>query len=202
MTKDKEKRIADFFFELGTMRKVLRIHRQTLMTDDMSDNIATHSYRVAMIGWFLAKEEGVDLYKTVMMCLLHDIAEVRSGDHNWVHKRYVKIFEGEIKDEQLGSLPYSDLKEIADEYDERRSKEAIVAKDADLLDQILLLREYEWQGNQEAISWLKGKATGERSGAEAKLDTLQTDSAKRIGKEIYRSAPSDWFADLMTSKNR
>ena len=36
------------------------------------------------------------------------------------------------------------------EYDERESLEAHLAKDADLLDQILLLREYEWVGNNEA----------------------------------------------------
>lgn len=47
---NKDLRLADFLFELGTMRKVLRMHRQTLLTDDMSDNIATHSLRVTMIG--------------------------------------------------------------------------------------------------------------------------------------------------------
>jgi len=54
---DQDLRLADFLFELGTMRKVLRMHRQTLLTDDMSDNIATHSFRVTMIGWLLAKKE-------------------------------------------------------------------------------------------------------------------------------------------------
>ncbi|HEU5114744.1 MAG TPA: HD domain-containing protein, partial [Candidatus Paceibacterota bacterium] len=139
-----EKRIAAFLFEIGTMRKLPRMHRQTLLTDDMSDNIATHSYRVAMIGWFLAKMEGVDPYKVLAMCMIHDLAEIRSGDHNWIHKRYVKIFEDEIRKEQLGTLPYPDLDIIAAEYAERKSAESVVAKDADLLDQILLLKEYVW----------------------------------------------------------
>lgn len=199
---NKEERIADFLFEIGTMRKLLRIHRQTLGTDDMSDNIASHSYRVAIIGWFLAKEEGVDPYKVVMMCLLHDMAEVRSGDHNWVHKRYVKIFEDEIKEDQLGTLPYGDLKEILDEYDVRESKESIVAKDADRLDQILLLREYDWQGNKEALRWLRGKSSDEQKDIKAKVAGLQTESAKRLGESIYDREPSAWFDNLMTSKNR
>ena len=137
----KTKRIADFLFELGTMRKLLRMHRQTLLTDDMSDNISSHSYRVAFIGWFLAYEEKADPYKTVMMCLLHDLGEIRSGDQNWVHKKYVKVFDDEIIDEQLKSLPMKDLYNLAKEYKARISKEAIVAKDADLIDQVLLLRE-------------------------------------------------------------
>jgi len=70
MSKDTDK-IADFLFEIGTMRKLLRMHRQTLLTDDMSDNIASHSYRVALIGWLLAKEEGVDESKVIKMWRRH-----------------------------------------------------------------------------------------------------------------------------------
>lgn len=195
-----EERIADFFFELGTMRKLLRMHRQTLLTDDLSDNIASHSYRVAMIGWFLAKEERTDPYKTVMMCLLHDLDELRNGDHNWVHKKYVKVFEDEIVEDQLGTLPYFDLKELFDEYRERETKESIVAKDADLLDQVLLLREYEWQGNQEAVRWLhKGKGDDTEN---RQLAMLKTESAKKIGGAILNRAPSDWWNDSWTSKRR
>lgn len=51
-------RIADFLYEIGSMRKLMRMHRQTLLSDDSSDTIASHSYRVAMIGWLLAKLEG------------------------------------------------------------------------------------------------------------------------------------------------
>ncbi len=68
-------KIVNFLYEVGTMRKLMRMHRQVLLTDDMSDSIASHSYRVAIIGWFLAKEENVDPYKTVMMCLLHDMGK-------------------------------------------------------------------------------------------------------------------------------
>ena len=98
-----------------------------------------------MIAWFLAKQEGADPYKTVMMALTHDMGEARTGDHNWIHKRYVKIFEEQVNEEQLGTLPYDDLKTFSDEYVKRESKESIIAKNADTLDQILLLREYEWQ---------------------------------------------------------
>ena len=194
-----EQRMASFFFEVGTMRKLMRMHRQTLLTDDTSDNIATHSYRVSIIGWYLAKKEKADPYKTVMMCLLHDMAEARTGDHNWIHKRYVKVFEDEIHSEQLGSLPYPDLKEFVGEYKERRTKEAILAKDADLLDQILLLREYEWQGNKEAKIWLHGKSGKKKN---EQLVLLKSASGKKLGAAIYKENPSDWWNNLWTPKNR
>lgn len=196
---NRQHRIANFLYEIGTMRKLMRIHRQTLLTDDMSDSIASHSYRVAIISWFLAKEEGADPYKTVMMSLLHDIGEVRTNDHNWVHKRYVKIFDDEIIQEQLGTLPYQDLKKLISEYEERKTKEAVLVKEADLIDQILLLREYEWVGNKEAHVWLHGKG---KDKGNAQLKKLKTDIGKRLGKAIYDVNPSDWWNDLWTSKNR
>lgn len=181
------------------MRKLPRMHRQTLLTDDLSDNNATHSFRVAFIGWFLAREEGADPYKVVMMCLLHDMPEARSGDHNWVHKRYVTVHEGEIVAEQLGTLPFGDLADLAREYARRESAEAVVAKDADLIDQVLLLREYEWQGNREAARWLSG-AGAERGNAQ--MHRLQRASSKRLARAICAADPSAWWDKLWTSANR
>ena len=193
------KRIANFLFEVGTMRKLPRIHRQVLLTDDTSDTISSHSYRVALIGWFLAKKEGADPYKVVMMCLLHDLTEARTADHNWIHKRYVKIFEDEVHKEQLGTLPYPDMEEFVTEYDMRESKEAVIAKQADIVDQILLLREYDWQGNKEASIWLYGK---DGTDPRVQIKKLTLDSARELAEAIYTTAPSDWWDNLATGENR
>lgn len=192
-------RIADFLFEAGTLRKVMRAHRQTLLTDDLSDNIASHSYRVALIGWFLAKKEGADPYKVLLMCLLHDLGEARSNDHNWVHKKYIKIFDDEILRDQLGTLPMNEFEEAAKEYELRESKESIIVKNADHLDQLLLLKEYEWQGNKEATIWLHGK--DDQNGSD-QLRRLTLDSARELGKAIYARNPSDWWNGIWTSDNR
>lgn len=180
------------------MRKLVRSHRQLLLTDDTSDSIASHSYRVAIIGWLLAQIEGVDPYKSVMMCLLHDMGEVRTGDHNWLHKRYIKEFQDEVAADQLGTLPFPELADIAREYGERTSKESLVAKDADLLDQVLLLREYAWQGNEEARVWLRGKAEQ----GNAQINRLTLDSSKRLADAILAREPSNWWDMLWTSTNR
>ena len=192
-------RITQFLFEVGTMRKLARMHRQLLLTDDMSDNIATHSFRVATIGFFLAKMEGADPFKVAMMCLLHDMGEARSNDQNWLNKRYVKVAEDEIAAEQFGTLPFPDFAEILGEYEKRESKEAIIAKDADMLDQVLLLREYAWQGNREAQVWLDGK---EEARPYAYLDRVKTKSGKALGKVIYDENPASWWNNLSTPDRR
>lgn len=191
-------RLSQFLFEVGTMRKIARMHRQLLFTDDLSDNIATHSFRVAFIGFVLAKMEGADWAKVVMMCLLHDTGESRTNDHNWVHKRYVREVGDQVANEQLGSLPFPEFFDFSCEYAERETKEAILAKDADMLDQIFLLREYKHQGNKEAAAWLAGK----HKRPYAYLDFVMSESAKILGREIYDQNPSSWWKNLYTRKGK
>ncbi len=194
MKKGEVDRVADFLYEIGTLRKVARAHRQTLLTDDLSDNISSHSFRVAMIGLLLARLEKADPYKVVVMCLLHDIGEARSGDQNWVHKKYVKVFEEEITKNQLSKLPSeSEWMTVVSEYNGRKSLESNIAKDADLIDQTLLLKEYEWRGNKEAALWLKNSR---------QIKMLKTKSGKKVGKVIWRRRPSEWWDNVWTSDRR
>lgn len=199
--KTRDRSIVNFLFEMGTMRHLPRMHRQVLLNEDMTDNIASHSYRVAIIAFFLAKIEGLDPFKVLAMGLFHDIAEARTGDHNWIHKKYIKIYEDEVLSDQLDNLPFPDLKELMEEYEKRESKEAIVAKQADILDQIFLLREYEWQGNREAMIWLYGNDMESAKG-HVQLNKLTLPSAIELGKMIYEVSPSEWWENIWTSKNR
>lgn len=189
-------RIAKFLFEVGTMRKVPRMHSQTFLTTDPTDNIASHSFRVLFIAYMIAKGENLNVYKTVMMAIMHDLSEARTGDHNWVHKRYVKIEEDQIIEEQLGTLPYSELQELSKEYRDRKTPEAIAAKDADLIDQMLLIREYTHQGNTEAMRWLRGDRSQKR------VDALKLETSKKIAEAILTTNVYDWWKDLYTNVNK
>ena len=198
MKKNQIKSLVAFLFEIGNLRKVIRAHQQTLLSFDLSDTIASHSFRVALIGYFLASQLKTDANKVLKMCLLHDLEETRSSDHNWVHKRYVKVFEEEIMEDQLKNLPTSqELLKISKEYQKRKTLEAKIAKDADLLDEIFLLREYVWQGNKEAKEWLK---EGSQKSQQEKL--MFTNLAKQIAKEAKKQDPSFWWENIWTPKRR
>lgn len=191
--------LTKFFYEVGGLRYVLRAHQKTLLVNDSTDNIASHSFRAAFIGYFLAKETGADADKILKMCLLHDIEEVRSGDMNWLNKKYVKIFGDEIRKDQLESLPHAEeFLQLSQEYSERQTKEARVSKDADLLDQVFLLKEYAQQGNKEAEHWLH-----EDDGSECQqIKLMHFDLTKQIAREAIRQKPSDWWENSWTPKNR
>jgi len=197
------KKLVAFFFEVGNLRKVIRAHQQPLLSFDLSDTIASHTFRVALIGYFLAKELKTDADKVMKMCFLHDLEETRSSDHNWVHKRYVKVFEDEIRRDQLKALSGSqELINLSKEYQERKTLEAKIAKDADLLDEIFLLKEYAWQGNKEAADWLRGKRQKGATKKSTHEKMMFTKLAKEIAKEAKRQNPSFWWENLWTPNMR
>jgi len=203
LTKNQIKKLTSFFFEIGNLRKVLRAHQQMLLSYDLTDTIASHSFRVALIGYFLAKELEADVDKVIKMCLLHDLEESRSMDHHWVSKKYVKVFEEEIRREQLSELPHSEeLTELSREYQERKTPEAKITKDADLLDEVFILREYVWQGNKEAAVWLKGTRKKGPGGESQQEKLMSTKLAKEIAKEAKGQIPSAWWENLWTPKRR
>jgi putative hydrolase of HD superfamily len=104
--------------------------------------------------------ENANVEKVLEMCIFHDIAETRSGDQTWIHKRYVTVDEDRILAEQLSNISKDDeIKKVMSEYLKRESLEAKVAKDADNIDQYLLVKEYDHRGNKEASSWLAKDVT-------------------------------------------
>jgi putative hydrolase of HD superfamily len=199
LSKKEIKKLVSFMFEIGSLRKVIRSHQQTLLSYDLSDTISSHSFRVAFIAYCLAKALGADADKAMKMAMVHDMEEARSSDHNWVHKKYVKVFDDEIIADQLRDMPSwaSELHALVHEARERNTFEGKIVKDADLLDQLFLLREYDWQGNKEAREWLKGP---KRLSRQEQL--MHTPLAKALAKEVKRQAPSDWWSHSWTHIRR
>jgi hypothetical protein len=86
------KKIVEFLFEVGMLKKTPRTGYQFLGSG--GESVADHSFRTAVIGYALASQEpDADRNKVVLMCLFHDFPEARTGDHNYVNKKYVKTDE-------------------------------------------------------------------------------------------------------------
>ena len=189
--------LANFIFEISTLRKTARSHRQTLLTDDLSDNISSHSNQVTVIGIFLAEIEGAKIERVVCMCASHDWPETRSGDRNWIHKIYTEIDTERIIADQFLLHQSKFMQGIIAEYEERKTLESTIAKDADTIAQAVLLKEYAMQGNKEAQAWLEGKS---RKRPYAWADRCKLDSAKELCKAIYDVNPSDWWNNSYANK--
>lgn len=153
-------------------------------------SVAEHSYRTAVIGYVLASLEQADPEKTAAICLFHDTAEARIGDMHWVTKRYIRYKEGEqvAFNEQTDQLPIdiaTRIRALVGEYEEKSSREAILAREADLLECLLESREYEMQGYVKGAEWARICREG-----------LQTETAKSLADACLSEDPGAWFQDI------
>lgn len=175
------KEIANFLFEVGILSKTPRSWPPFLGSGKQS--VAEHINRVVFIGYSLASVEKADVGKVMKMCLFHDMAESRVSDLNYVHQKYVKSEEQKVINELSQSLSFgADISEIIKEYEERKTKESLLAKDADNLEFILSLKEQIDVGNKRAESWMKSA-----------LKRLKTDIGKKVAEEILKTDSDEWW---------
>ena len=148
------KNIANFLFEVGMLKKTPRTGYQFLGSG--SESVADHSFRMAIIGYVLACEiPEADKNKTVLICLFHDLHEARTGDQNYVNKRYNTIDEEKAVSHMTSGLTFGhEIKRLTNEFNSGKSIEASIAKDADQIDLILELKQQKDLGNKYADEWL------------------------------------------------
>jgi putative hydrolase of HD superfamily len=188
------KRDIEFLFELGTLRYIDRTWKQFL-SPGVANN-AEHVFRVAWIAFTLAKyEKGkVNQEKILKMALLHDITESRTGDVNYLSRQYTKRNEEKaIHDMVEDTVHEKELLALAKEYEERKTLESRIVKDADNLDVELEIRELI---EKEPRIW----KTISNSRNKKVLPILYTETAKKFWKNINKSNPHDWH--LLASGNR
>lgn len=190
MAEDQEGELKEFlklFFEAGQLKQIKRAGWNLLGIEN-AETVAEHSYRAAIIAYFIAHKEDADPNKSAMMCILHDFPEARIGEMHKVTQRYIKKEEETVLKDQLKNVPkaiFDDLMEIFSQYAKDTSKEGIVARDADLLECAITAKEYIDRGFPDAIDWMNN------------VDTLvKTETAKKLSKMIFKTDSNDWWKGL------
>jgi putative hydrolase of HD superfamily len=174
--------IVDFLYEVGILARTPRSGFHFLGSG--SQSVAEHGNRSAYIGYVLASmEKDVDSAKVLKMCLFHDLSEARTSDLNYVHQKYAQADHGKAVTDIANSLEFGDdIKSTIDEYEERTSKESILAKDADNLEWIISLKEQVDIGNKRAEEWIPSA-----------IKRLKTESAKNVAAGIMQVDSNHWW---------
>lgn len=184
----------EFLYEIGALRFISRSWKRFLNADFA--NLAEHHIRVAWLAMVLAKHEKVeDTEKILKMALVHDIAESRTGDVDYLSRQYVeRNNELGIKDILKDTSLEKEFVQLWREYEERTSIESKIVKDADTLDIDMELQEQAAHG----VS-LKHKFKDSRSFVQE--HRLYTKSAKKLCAAIKESDPHDWHNNGRTRFN-
>ncbi len=176
------KNIVNFLFEVGMLKKTPRSGFQFLGSG--CESVAEHTLSTLFIGYTLCKlESDVDELKVLKICLVHDLPEARTGDMNYVNKKYVTVDEEKVVRELAEPLFFGDeIRSSISEFNEKKTKESLIAHDADQLSLILQLKEYGDLGNKYSKEWI-----------EFATKRLYTDTAKKIAETIMNTDSSEWW---------
>ena len=178
------KDIADLLFESQMLKKIPRSGYHFLGMG--RESVAEHCFSATFIAYVMsALEPDTDPLRLISMCLVHDLAESRTGDLNYVQKKYVKADETKAIADALRKIPFGDdIKALIDEFNRQETLEAKLAHDADQLSFILDLKSISDIGGSAPEKWLPFV-----------LNRLKTPLGKKLAEAIANRSWDDWWSE-------
>lgn len=184
------KNIVNFIFEINQLKRQRHSGFQLAGVKE-PDSVAEHVMRAAQIGYILAVMEGdANPEKVAAMIMIHDNGEARIGDQHKVAARYFNTAEAEKKAfkeqlEGLGQTIKNNWADYFEQFENRNTKEGIIAKDADWLETAFQAKEYLDLGYQGLGNWIDNTE-----------QALETKAAKQLIKEMKKSEFTNWWHGL------
>jgi len=175
------KSLVNFLFEASTLKRLKRTGWQILGENE--ESIAEHAYMVSVISYILATELKANIEKVLLMSLFHDFEEVRTGDVFRLADKYIKVDKKRATRDAFANLPSSGkILKLTTEYEQRKTLEAKIVKDADTLALCIELKQLIEKGNIHAIEWL-----------EHNINQLILDKSRKIGNKLKHTNSHDWW---------
>ena len=178
------KKIAKLLFEAKMLKEIPRSGYHFLGAG--KESVAEHSFSTTFIAYVMSQLlPEVDALKLINMCLVHDLAEARIGDLNTVHKKYVTADENKALEDATAGISFGhNLVELIKEFNDGRTTEARLARDADQLALILELKELIDIGYEPPKTWIQNV-----------IDRLQTETGKKICQALMQTNRDEWWLD-------
>ena len=181
---------VNFFAEAGLLKKIKRSGWWVAGIKD-PESVADHSFRCAIIAYYIAHKEKGDPYKALVMALFNDIHEARINDLHKMGHYYIDFKKAERRvflDQMKDFMPpfQQEMLTFRDEYDHQQTLEAVIARDADILECLIQAKEYFDSGHLKAEKFFK-KAP----------DYLKTKTAQDLWRLIKKWDSSAWWENIV-----
>ncbi|HTP16660.1 MAG TPA: HD domain-containing protein [Streptosporangiaceae bacterium] len=188
MTGSEQAAIVRLFHEAGHLKRSRRTGWWVAGVKD-PESVAEHSWRTALIAYFIAISEGADPERTVTIGVFHDLGETRTGDIEYVGRHYLSAASAEaIAKDQAADLPSAmtdGLLAVVRQAGDLATPEAACARDADKLECLLQAREYQRQGHQDVQTWIDNMAAA-----------VRTRTGRELAQIALHADPGDWWRDV------
>lgn len=178
------KELANFLFEVGMLKRTPRSGFQFLGSGE--ESVAEHILRTVYICYVLSYLcPKADRQKLLITALFHDFLEARTGDLNYMNKKYTSTDEFKALEDAFKALPFQDeVRDIFKTFWQQESLESVLVKDADNLELLLQLKEQKDLGNPYADDWINFT-----------LQRISTEEAKKLAESILETDSAGWWFD-------
>jgi putative hydrolase of HD superfamily len=182
--------VLNFFAEAGLLKRIKRSGWWVAGIKD-PESVADHCFRCAVIGYYIARVEKVDTYKVLVMTLFNDIHEARINDLHKMGHYYIDFKDAEkrVFRDQMKFLDHSislELTSFRNDYDRQKTPEAVVARDADILECLVQAKEYMDSGHLAAKRFLKRAP-----------DHLKTQTARALWQDLKAWDSHAWWENVV-----
>ncbi len=173
--KDRFRQQIEFILEVDKLKNVLR--KTILMDRSRRENSAEHSWHIALTVLILseyAKDSDVDLFRVMKILLVHDLIEIDAGDtycYDDQGRKDQARREKKAADRIFNLLPVDQagtLRELWDEFEERKTPESKFANALDRLQPFLhnyFTEGQIWQENNIKSAQVKSRMHPVNDGA-------------------------------------
>lgn len=126
---------------LHFVEKLKNVTRHSYTSANRHESTAEHSFRLALMAYFIKDEfEHLDMDKVMKMCLIHDLGEVITLDIPVFDKTEEdEIHEQNVLNQWVNTLPepfVSEMSALIQEMNELKTEEAILYKSLDQLEAV------------------------------------------------------------------
>jgi 5'-deoxynucleotidase YfbR-like HD superfamily hydrolase len=196
-SEDSSAAILSFAYEAGHLKRLPRAG-WLLAGVSSPESVASHSFRVAVLAYVIAVQEGANPDRAASLGLFHDVPETRITDVASVGKAYIKPADpNTVIADQTAALPpdlAGHITALIAEHESAKTPQATLesrcSRDADKLDCLLQAREYQAQGNQLVQPWI-----------DSMIPVITTPTGTALAKGAQELPPSIWWDDFAASFN-
>lgn len=181
--------LVHLIFEALAVKRVRRTGWQILGDND--ESLGEHTFMTAVIAYLLAREVqesesavGIDMEKVLCMSIFHDFHEARTGEVDKIALSYITRDQNRANRDIFSGVDDRILKTVQ-EYEGKKSREARIVYEANILALLVECKHLVEKGNTNAREWLEGNAK-----------RVRLPQSKSLARDIISGNTQSWWKDV------
>ncbi|MFZ5845391.1 MAG: HD domain-containing protein [Patescibacteria group bacterium] len=182
------KKITNLIYEAAVVARLKRTGWQIL--GDNEESLGEHIFMTAVIAYILGRQLKVNLEKVLVMAVFHDFHEGRVGEIDKIALRYITRDIAKANRDIFTEVEPK-LVSLLSEYEAKKTREAQVVYEANIIALLVELKQLVEKGNIHAQEWL-----------EANSKRLKLPAAINLAQTLTKTSSQDWWKDIRADLHR